>query len=66
MRIIANGKEEHIDDGISLEKWLETKSIAINTVVVEYNMAIVEQAKWKDIILKENDTLEVLKFVGGG
>ena len=66
MRIIANGKEEHIADGMSIEKWLETKNIGLDTVVVEYNTTIVEQVKWKEIILKENDALEVLKFVGGG
>ena len=35
-------------------------------MVVEYNLNIVKSDKWSGTILKENDSLEVLSFVGGG
>ena len=36
------------------------------TVVVEYNGVILTREKWAATMLKENDALEILSFVGGG
>lgn len=35
-------------------------------VAVELNGAIVPKAKYAETVVKENDTLEVVSFVGGG
>ncbi|MFO7154969.1 MAG: sulfur carrier protein ThiS [Caldicoprobacter oshimai] len=34
--------------------------------MVEHNYRIVRSEEWQNIVLKENDNLEILKFVGGG
>lgn len=35
-------------------------------VAVELNGAIVPKAKYAETVIRENDTLEVVSFVGGG
>ena len=35
-------------------------------VVVELNEEIIPKEKYEQIVLKQNDTLEVLSFMGGG
>ena len=66
MAITVNGKKETLAKEMLLSAFLESKGINPDTVVVEYNYEIVKQEKWNDIVLKENDNLEVLRFVGGG
>ena len=66
MNITVNGKKEKIDHGISLLIFLKQKGVDPDTVVVEYNYEVVKKEEWDRIILKENDNLEVLRFVGGG
>ena len=66
MDITVNGKQEDISQGISILDFLQEKDQQPQQVVVEYNGKIIQREKWSDIIIKENDNLEVLKFVGGG
>ncbi len=66
MMITVNGKPEEFEAKISLLEFLETKDINPDSVVVEHNLNIVEKEELDNIRLKENDTLEVLRFVGGG
>ena len=66
MKIIVNGKETEIESPLSLYDFLERKGIKPASVIVEYNFEIPERTKWQEIILKENDNLEIVKFIGGG
>ena len=66
MTIVLNGKKEVLEQQKSIRDLLISKSIDPNTVIVEYNGDIVKREEWANIILKENDVLEVLRFVGGG
>lgn len=66
MRVTLNGKEIEIGSGTVLIDLLKEKGLEPERVVVEYNYDISTKEEWGNIILKENDNLEVLKFVGGG
>ena len=66
MRLKLNGEEVLINEEMTLLEFLLLKGINPDTVVVEYNYDIVKREKWSQIILKENDNLEVVRFVGGG
>lgn len=66
MKIFLNGKETEISEGIILTDLLKEKGLEPERVVVEYNRNIAGKEEWDNIVLKENDTLEVLRFVGGG
>ncbi|SNX54878.1 sulfur carrier protein ThiS [Thermoanaerobacterium sp. RBIITD] len=66
MVLNLNGDKVVLDSNISLLELLQQKGINPETVVVEYNYNIVKREEWPKIILKENDNLEVIRFVGGG
>ncbi|KXG78622.1 sulfur carrier protein ThiS [Thermotalea metallivorans] len=66
MEIIVNGKRERLEESMSILQYLSAKGLSPERVVVEYNYAVVKKEDLGNIILKENDQLEVLRFVGGG
>ncbi|MDF2547530.1 MAG: thiS [Anaerosolibacter sp.] len=66
MEIVVNGKREFIDQSVSILEYLSLKGLDPNRAVVEHNYHVVKKEEWGNIILKENDQLEVLRFVGGG
>lgn len=67
MNLKLNGKTVELkEEKVSLYDFLVSKQFELERLVVEVNFEIAPREKWKDIILKENDTIEVLRFVGGG
>ncbi len=64
--VIINGKSDNIQEGTSLLTLLENLDIDPGRVAVEHNMEIVNKNDFNDTVLKENDTLEIITFVGGG
>lgn len=66
MKILYNGKELLVEDGITIARLLNQRGLKPDTVIVEYNYQLVMKEAWSNITLKENDVIEVLRFVGGG
>ncbi|WP_058485750.1 sulfur carrier protein ThiS [Defluviitalea phaphyphila] len=66
MKIILNGKKENVQENITLMDLILSKNLNPDTIVVEYNLNIVKKEEWSNTFLKENDSIEVLRFVGGG
>ncbi len=58
--------QEVLEQELNLLDYLGYKKIDPATVVIEYNLNIIRQEEWSSIIIKENDNLEILRFVGGG
>jgi sulfur carrier protein len=65
MQITINGNVETVEPG-NLEALVKAKGLNSNALVIEHNRKIVARENWEQIELKENDTLELLSFVGGG
>lgn len=66
MTITANGKTFVIEDGVSLEQFLKTRGLDPAKTVVAVNGNIAGSDDCGGIILKENDVLDIMTFVGGG
>ena len=66
MEITLNGKKIMINDGLTLMELVLSKHLEPERVVAEYNGKIINREEWTEITLKENDNLELLRFVGGG
>ncbi len=66
MLIRVNGKEEQIDQPLSLKELVLGKGLQLDRVVIEYNGVIVPRSSWSSVRLTEKDTLEIISFVGGG
>ena len=63
--VTINGESEAVSGQILLD-YLKEAGYDTKSVVVEINMEIIPREKWTDIVLKDEDTVEVLRFVGGG
>lgn len=66
MNLILNGEEIDVENGLNVLELLKVKGIQPEKVIVELNHKILKTEELKKTLLKENDRLEVLRFVGGG
>lgn len=62
----VNGKERDYRPGMSILQLLEEMGYNIARVAVEKNGEIVPKKMLPEIILEDEDSLEVVSFVGGG
>lgn len=66
MNILLNGKSVPVPGGITIGDMVKLKGLNPDTIVVECNMILVKRENWAGVVLRENDSLEILSFVGGG
>ncbi len=66
MIITLNGEERDIKKETTLKSLIESLGIKDKVMAAAVNMEIVKENKWDNYILKENDRVELLNFVGGG
>ena len=65
-KILINGKEETIENNITITKLLEQKNIRKEVVEIELNGSIVSKENYDEIFLKDGDALEFIFYMGGG
>ena len=66
MLIKINGKEENLVNANTLADLVSRKNLPPETVVVEHNLNIIAAADLGKIFLKDQDTVEIIRFCGGG
>jgi len=66
IKIKINGKKTLISDKEKLLKILQDLKIPIKKVAIEMNREIIVKKKLNSIKVKENDTIEIVHFIGGG
>ena len=66
INIKVNGKIYTINNNYSVKELLYKLKIPKKMVAIELNKKIVDKKKVRKIILKENDNLEIVHFIGGG
>ena len=64
--MILNGKTVDLKEDISVKDLLENYDLNPQKVVVEVNMEILDDEVYSTYLLKNEDTVEVIRFVGGG
>lgn len=62
----VNGKDFSKDNISTISDLLSKLEIKKDVVVVEVNLEIIENEVYDTYILKEDDVIEVIRFVGGG
>lgn len=62
----VNGQDMEFREGMTVAELVEQKGYKIERVVVERNLVIVPKNEYETTKLEENDSIEVLSFVGGG
>ena len=66
IKIKLNGKVISVDKGINLAKLIKKYKFPLNKIAIEKNRLIVEKKKINKILLKSNDRIEIVHFIGGG
>lgn len=66
MNITVNGKPFASSDTLTVKELLDRRSLDNNQVVVEVNEVIIPREDFAGHDLFNNDTVEILRFVGGG
>ncbi len=66
MRLRVNGETETYPDGITVRELLDSMGISNRPVAVELNRKVIPRDKLGEKTLREDDTLEIVTFVGGG
>ena len=65
-KIQLNGKKVAIKKNYSIFDLLKKLKLKDKRVAIEYNGAIISKSSLKKKILKNNDKLEIVHFIGGG
>ena len=66
IKIQLNGKKYQIMMGSNLKNLLEILKKDNNKVAIELNGEIANKKKYSEILLKKNDKVEIVQFIGGG
>lgn len=66
MKIVLNGEEREVPEGLSVAALLAHLAIAPGRVAIERNLDILPRDQWESTRLVSGDRLEIVHFVGGG
>jgi len=66
MKLIVNGQSKEFMDNLTLQEIIDNLQITNKVMAAAVNMEIVKKDTWSTFKPKENDTIELLNFVGGG
>ena len=66
IQIRVNGKVKSIPAKYSISDLVKNLNISIKKVAIEHNQEIIDKKKINRIILKKNDKIEIVHFIGGG
>ena len=65
-KIQLNGKKISIKSNFSLEDLLKKYKLFNKKVAIEHNGKIIQKINFKSKLLKNNDKIEIVHFIGGG
>ena len=66
MKLKINGKDVSVSSKKTLGELLTEKGLHPERIIVEHNLKIVPKEDWNGTTLGDNDTVEIVSFVGGG
>ena len=67
MNLVVNGKETNITDGLTISELLVEENVKMPQMVsVELNGQILKRSEFDQTVLKDDDKIEFLYFMGGG
>lgn len=66
MNIVLNGEEINIAESLNVLELIDLYELPASKVAVERNLEIVPKSAYVTTMLKENDKVEIVHFIGGG
>ena len=62
----VNGKQIELERPLPLLAYLEKLGVNPRAIAVEHNGTIIERAAYEAVTLRDGDTVEIVRMVGGG
>lgn len=66
LRVYVNGESRELSVSTSLAELITQLDLQPTRVAVELNRAVVRRGDWSTTILRDEDRIEIVHFVGGG
>ena len=66
IKIRVNGKVKYIKEKYRMSDLVKNLKIPMKKVAIEINQEIINKKKINKIILKKDDNIEIVHFIGGG
>jgi len=66
IKVFLNGKNKTIGEKTNLNLLLKELSIESNKVAIEINGVVVSKNEYEKKIIRTNDKIEIVHFIGGG
>jgi len=66
MQVYVNGESRELSGTPSLAELITQLDLPAARIAVELNREVVRRADWSGTMLKEDDRIEIVHFVGGG
>jgi len=66
MRVFVNGEGREVGTAISLAELITQLDLPAARIAIELNRDVVRRSEWGSTMLKDDDRIEIVHFVGGG
>jgi sulfur carrier protein len=66
MKVTINGEIKELEAEVNLNRLLELFSLPQQRVAVELNREVVRRQDWETTMIRGDDRIEIVHFVGGG
>lgn len=64
--MIINGEKTDLPTGISITELLRQLNLDRDKIVIEVNCELISKDQYASVLLKQDDQVEIISFVGGG
>ena len=66
IKIKVNGKFKQVNENYKISDLVKDLKIPLKKVAIELNQEIIDKKNISKIVLKKNDKIEIVHFIGGG
>jgi len=66
MNVRINGREESLPEGRITLQLVINRGLIPERIVLEVNLQVIPRENWAAVSLNEDDSVEIVSFVGGG
>ena len=62
----VNGENKELPADLSLQELIDNLDLKSQRVAAELNGIVIQSSRWSSTVLRDNDRVEIVHFVGGG
>lgn len=66
MKVFINGEAHMFNNPVSISTLVDSLELDQKKIAIEHNQAIVPRSDYATTFIQDNDSLEIVHFIGGG